>query len=36
MPRVELKPTIPAMERAETVHALDRLANEIGAHKLTK
>jgi hypothetical protein len=30
MPRVGFEPTIPALERAKTVHALDRAANVIG------
>jgi hypothetical protein len=30
MPRVEFEPTIPAFERAKTVHALDRTASVIG------
>jgi hypothetical protein len=29
MPRVGLEPTIPAFERAKTVHALDRVATVI-------
>jgi hypothetical protein len=29
MPRVGFEPTIPAFERANTVHALDRAANVI-------
>jgi hypothetical protein len=30
MPRVRFEPTIPAFERAKTVHALDRAASVIG------
>jgi hypothetical protein len=30
MPRVGLEPTIPAFERAKTVHALDRAATVVG------
>jgi hypothetical protein len=30
MPQVGFEPTIPAFERAKTVHALDRAANVIG------
>jgi Na+-transporting methylmalonyl-CoA/oxaloacetate decarboxylase gamma subunit len=30
MPRVGFEPTIPAFERAKTVHALDRAATVIG------
>jgi hypothetical protein len=30
MPWVELEPTIPAFERAKTIHALDRADNVIG------
>jgi hypothetical protein len=30
MLRVGLKPTIPVLERAKTVHALDRAATVIG------
>jgi hypothetical protein len=30
MPRVEFEPTTPALERAKTVHALDRAATVIG------
>jgi hypothetical protein len=30
MPQVGFEPTIPAFERAKTVHALDRPANVIG------
>jgi hypothetical protein len=30
MPCVVFEPTIPASERAKTVHALDRAATEIG------
>jgi hypothetical protein len=30
MPRVGFEPTIPVIERAKTVHALDRAATEIG------
>jgi hypothetical protein len=29
MPRVGLEPTIPALERTKTVHALDRAATVI-------
>jgi hypothetical protein len=31
MPKVGLEPTIPASERAKTVHALDRAATVSGA-----
>jgi hypothetical protein len=31
MPRVRFEPTIPAFERTETVHALDRAATVIGS-----
>jgi hypothetical protein len=31
MPRVGFDPTIPAFERAKTVHALDRAATVIGS-----
>jgi hypothetical protein len=30
MPRVDFEPTIPALERAKTGHALDRAATVIG------
>jgi hypothetical protein len=30
MSRLGFEPTIPALERAKTVHALDRAANVIG------
>jgi hypothetical protein len=30
MPRAGFEPTIPAFERAKTVHALDRAATVIG------
>jgi hypothetical protein len=30
MPRVGFEPTIPAFERAKTIHALDRAATVIG------
>jgi hypothetical protein len=30
MPRVEFEPTIPVLERAKTVHALDRAVTVIG------
>jgi hypothetical protein len=30
MPRVRFEPTIPAFQRAKTVHALDRAATVIG------
>jgi hypothetical protein len=30
MPRVGFEPTIPAFERAKTVHALDRTVTVIG------
>jgi hypothetical protein len=30
MPEVGLEPTIPAFERARTIHALDRTATVIG------
>jgi hypothetical protein len=33
MPQMEFEPTIPAFERAKTVHTLDRAATVIG--KLT-
>jgi hypothetical protein len=32
MPRVEFEPTIPVLERAKMVHALDRAATVIGSH----
>jgi hypothetical protein len=32
MPRVGFEPTIPAFERAKTVHALDRAATVIGCN----
>jgi hypothetical protein len=32
MPRVGFQPTIPAFERAKTVHALDRAATVIGCY----
>jgi hypothetical protein len=32
--RVEFEPTIPAFERAKTVHALDRAATAIGFNML--
>jgi hypothetical protein len=35
MPRVVFEPTIPAFERAKTVHALDRAATVIGNMKPT-
>jgi hypothetical protein len=35
MPRVRFEPTIPAFERAKTVHALDRAATVIGLHVVT-
>jgi hypothetical protein len=31
---VGFEPTIPAFERAETVHALDRVATVVGMHIL--
>jgi hypothetical protein len=31
MPRMEFEPTIPALERAKTVHALDRPATVNGS-----
>jgi hypothetical protein len=31
IPRVGFEPTIPAFERAKTVHALDRVATVIGS-----
>jgi hypothetical protein len=30
MPRVGFEPTIPALERAKTIYALDRVASVIG------
>jgi hypothetical protein len=30
MPWAEFEPTIPALERAKTVHALDRAASMVG------
>jgi hypothetical protein len=30
MPRVEFEPTIPVIEQANTVHALDAVATVIG------
>jgi hypothetical protein len=33
MSRVEFEPTIPAFERAKTVHALDRAATVIGNYE---
>jgi hypothetical protein len=35
MPRVGFEPTIPVLERANTVHALDCVATVIGSHPLT-
>jgi hypothetical protein len=35
MPRVGFEPTIPAFERAKTVHALDRAATLMPFYKLT-
>jgi hypothetical protein len=35
MPRVGFEPTIPAFERAKTVHALDRAATVIGCDDVT-
>jgi hypothetical protein len=32
MPRVGFEPMIPALERAKTIHPLDRAANVIGLH----
>jgi hypothetical protein len=32
MPRVGFEPTIPAFERAKTVHALDRTTTVIGSN----
>jgi hypothetical protein len=32
MPRVGFEPTIPAFERAKTVHALDSAVTVIGLH----
>jgi hypothetical protein len=32
MPRIEFEPTIPTVERAKTVLALDRVATVIGAY----
>jgi hypothetical protein len=32
MPRVGFEPTIPAFERAKTVHASDRAATVMGNH----
>jgi hypothetical protein len=34
MPQVGFEPTIPAFERAKTVHALYRVAPVIGIHHL--
>jgi hypothetical protein len=34
MPRVGFEPTIPAFERAKTVHALDRAVTMIGMRTL--
>jgi hypothetical protein len=31
MPRLGFEPTIPVLERAKTVHALDRAATVIGS-----
>jgi hypothetical protein len=36
MPRVGFEPTIPAFERAKTVHALDRTASVIGTVNVYK
>jgi hypothetical protein len=36
MPRVGFKPTIPAFERAKTVHALDRAATVIGGSRIIR
>jgi hypothetical protein len=36
MPRVEFEPTTPVLERAKTVHALDRAATVSGFTLLTK
>jgi hypothetical protein len=36
MPWVGFEPTIPAFERAKTVHVLDRAANVIGISVLYK
>jgi hypothetical protein len=36
MPQVGFELTIPAFERAKTVHALDRAATVIGSHPLTR
>jgi hypothetical protein len=33
MPQVGFEPTIPAFERAKTVHTLDRAATVIGLNK---
>jgi hypothetical protein len=35
MSRVEFEPTIPVLERAKTVHALERAATVIGKVKLS-
>jgi hypothetical protein len=34
MPREGLEPTIPVLERAKTVHALDRTATAIGVIRM--
>jgi hypothetical protein len=34
MPRVGIEPTIPVVERANTVHDLDRVATVIGFNRL--
>jgi hypothetical protein len=36
MPRVRFEPTIPALERVKTVHALDRAATVIGNIEILK
>jgi hypothetical protein len=35
MPRLGFEPTIPAVERTKTLHALDRAANVIGYIPIT-
>jgi hypothetical protein len=36
MPGVGLEPTVPAFERAKTVHALDRAATVIGKPEMAE
>jgi hypothetical protein len=36
MPHVVFEPTIPAFERAKTVHALDRATTVMGLNDLVK